>query len=101
MVKPNQVARGVRVKLNNTFEINSLSDKYLACEPILIIRDNHIYNDSYKGDYVFIEGGSHTTSGTAYLSELELEFPILDKPLYSHETIDYNQDLNRFINNLL
>lgn len=89
----------MRVKLNNTFEIKSLSDKYLACELILIISDNHIYNDSYKGDYVFIGGGSGTNSGTAYLSELE--FPISDKPLYSHETIDYNQDLSRFKNNLL
>ena len=53
-MKTNQVARNVRVKLNNTFEINSLSDKYLACEPILYIADSHIYNDSYKGDYVFI-----------------------------------------------
>lgn len=100
-MKTNQVARGVRVKLNNTFEINSLSDKYLACEPILYIGDSHIYNDSYKGDYVFISGGSHTNSGIAYLSELDLEFPISNAPLYSHETIDYNQDLSRFKNNLL
>jgi len=100
-MKTNQVARGVRVKLNDTFEINSLSDKYLACEPILTISDNHIYNDDYKGDYVFISGGSGTIGGTAYLSELELEFPISDSPLYSWETIDYKQDLRRFKNNLL
>ena len=101
MVKPNQLARGVRVKLNDTFEINSLSDKYLACEPILYVSDSHIYNDSYKGDFVYISGGSHTNTGTAYLSELDLEFPIPEFPLYSHQTIDYSQDLGRFKNNLL
>lgn len=100
-MKTNEVARGVRVKLNNTFEINSLSDRYLACEPILTIADSHIYNDDYKGYYVFIRGGSCTNSGGVYLSELDLEFPISDSPLYSHETIDYKQDLSRFKNNLL
>lgn len=100
MIKTNQVARLVRVKLNSNFEINSLSDKYLACEPILYIAESHIYNDQ-QGEYVFIRGGSHTNSGTAYLNELDLEFPIDDKVLYSHETIDYNQDLSRFKNNLL
>lgn len=44
MVKSNQVARGVRVKLNNSFEINSLSDKYLACEPILTLSS---YGNTY------------------------------------------------------
>ena len=100
-MKANEVARNVRVKLNNTFEINSLSDKYLACEPIIFIADSHIYNDSYKGDYVFIRGGSSTNSGIAYLSELDLEFPITDAPLYSHEKINYNKDLSQFKNNLL
>lgn len=99
-MKSNQVARLVRVKLNNTFEINSLSDKYLACEPILYISDSQVYNDDYKGDYVFIRGGSHTNSGTAYLSELDLEFPITDTPLYSHDTIDYSKDLSQFKNNI-
>jgi hypothetical protein len=100
MVKSNQIARGVRVKLNSDFEINSLSDKYLACELILFIDDSHIYNDQ-KGEYVFIKGGSLTNSGIAYLSELDLEFPISENPLYSHETIDYNKDLSKFKNNLL
>ena len=36
MIKSNQVARGVRVKLNSNFTIKSLSDKYLACEPITV-----------------------------------------------------------------
>lgn len=100
MIKHNQVALHVRVKLNHNFEINSFSDKYLACEPILYISHNHIYNDT-KGDYVHIRGGSHTNSGTAYLHELDLEFPINESCLYSHETIDYNQDLSKFKNNLL
>lgn len=95
MIKINQVARGVRVKLNSTFEIRSLSDKYLACEPILFICESHIYNDQ-NGKYVFIKGGSLANSGAAYLSELELEFPISETPLYSHETIDYNKDLSQF-----
>ena len=100
MIKLNQVARGVRVKLNSTFEIKSLSDKYLACEPIVFIAEGHIQND-IKGEYVFIKGGSLTNSATAYLSELELEFPISETPLYSHETIDYNKDLSQFKNHLL
>lgn len=99
MIKKNQVAKDVRVKLNSNFVINSLSDKYLACEPILYIADPHIYN-SLEKDYVFIRGGSHTNSGIAFLDELDLEFPITKVPLYSHETIDYNQDLSRFKNNL-
>jgi len=100
MIKVNQIARGVRVKLNSNFEINSLSDKYLACEPVIIIKDSHVYNDS-EGEYVFIGGGSGTNSGVAYLKALDLEFPISDAPLYSHTIINYNQDLSKFKNNLL
>jgi len=99
MIKKNQVAKDVRVKLNSKFVINSLSDKYLACEPILYIAESHVYN-SLEKDYVFIKGGSHTNSGIAFLDELDLEFPITEVPLYFHETIDYNQDLIRFKNNL-
>jgi hypothetical protein len=95
MLKTNEVARKVRVKLNNNFEIKSLSDKYLACEPILYISDSHIYNDQ-KGDYVWIRGGSHINSGIAYLTELDLEFPINETVIYPHTDIDYNQDLSRF-----
>jgi len=99
-MKSNQVAKDVRVKLNSNFQIKSLSDKYLACEPTIFICESHIYNDQ-KGEYVFIKGGSNTNSGIAYLSELDLEFPISETPLYSHETIDYNRDLSQFKNNLL
>jgi hypothetical protein len=99
-LKENQVARLVRVKLNSNFEINSLSDQYLACEHIIYISDSHIYNDS-KGKYVHIKGGSNVNSGFAYLNELDLEFPITDSPLYLHSEIDYNQDLSKFKNNLI
>ena len=99
-VKRSEVARKVRVKLNNTFEINSLADRYLACEPILFIKDSAVYNDQ-KGEYVFVGGGSGTTSGDVYLSEIDLEFPINDSPMYSWESVDYNQDLSRFKNNLV
>lgn len=99
MVKQNQVAKGVRVKLNSNFEINSLSDRYLACEPVLFIIDSHVYNDE-GGYYVFVQGGSKTNSGLVYLNEIDLEFPISDSPIYSHDTIDYFQDLSRFKNNL-
>jgi hypothetical protein len=99
MIKPNQVARGVRVKLNTNFEINSLAHHYLACEPILFIDDSHIYNDS-QGPYVFLRGGSRLNSGIAYLNQIELEFPIPESPLYSNSDIDYLQDLSRFKNNL-
>lgn len=100
MVKENQVARGMRIKLNSNFEINSLSDKYLACEPILYIDESFVYSDTI-GKYVFIKGGSHTNSGIAYLNEIDLEFPITEYPLYPIDNINYNQDLSRFKNNLL
>jgi len=100
MIKHNQIAKGVRVKLNSNFEINSLSDRYLVCESILYIDESHIYNDS-KGEYVFIRGGSHVNSGIAYLNEIDLEFPISETPLYLHSEIDYNQDLSKFKNNLI
>ena len=94
-MKTNQVAKDVRVKLNSTFEIKSLSDKYLVCEPILFISEGHVYNDE-KGEYVFIKGGSLVNSGIAYLSELDLEFPTPQSPLYSHDSVDYNKDLSNF-----
>jgi hypothetical protein len=94
-MKANEVANKVRVKLNSNFEINSLGDRYLACEPILYISDSCVYNDT-KGEYVWVRGGSHANSGIAYLNEIDLEFPIDEKPLYSHQSIDYNQDLSRF-----
>jgi hypothetical protein len=97
MIKREQVAKHVRVKLNSNFEINSISKKHLACEPIIYISDNRIHNDSH-GEYVNIRGGSHTNSGTAYLNQLDLEFPIDEKVLYSHEIVDYDQDLSRFKN---
>lgn len=100
MIKRNEVARKVRVKLNENFRIKSLSDQYLACEPVLFISDSQIYNDTI-GDYVWIKGGSLVNSGIAYLTEIDLEFPIGEGPLYRHDTIDYNQDLlSRFKSDL-
>lgn len=69
------MARHVRVKLNSNFIIESLSDKYLAYEPILYIADEHVYNNS-NGEYVFIRGGSKCNSGMVYLNQIDLEFPI-------------------------
>lgn len=84
-MKNNQVARDVRVKLNDNWKPQSLSDEYLEKEPIIFICDNHIYNDVI-GEYVFIKGGSKVNSGTAYLTQLDLEFPLSDdKPLYCWE----------------
>ena len=99
-MKTNQVARGVRVKLNSNFTIKSLSDKYLACEPILFIDQSLIYNDA-KGEYIFVKGGSLCNSGIVYLNELDLEFPISEVPLYSHDSIDYNKNLSQFKSDLL
>jgi hypothetical protein len=53
-----------------------------------------------KGEYVWIRGGSLINGGVAYLSELDLEFPIGEEVLYSHETVDYNKDLSQFKNHL-
>lgn len=58
MVKKEEIARGVRVKLNENWVEKCLADKYLAEEPVIYIRDNYTYNDT-KGEYVHIQGGSH------------------------------------------
>lgn len=80
-MKTNQVAYGVRVKLKDNFEKKCLGDNYLAEEQVLFISEGHVYNDQ-RGEYVMIKGGSLTNSGYAYLDELELEFPVPEKPLY-------------------
>jgi len=81
MIKKSQAAYGVRVKLNKTFEAKCLGDTYLLEESVLFIDFHGVMNDE-GGEYVFIKGGSLTNSGTAYLTQLELEFPIPEKPLY-------------------
>lgn len=73
-IKINEIAKGVRVKLNSNFQSESLNDEYLQCEEVIYIADKHVYNDMY-GDYVAIRGGSKTNSGFAYLDQLDLEFP--------------------------
>lgn len=73
-IKKNEIAKGVRVKLNSNFETKCLGDEYLQCEQVIYISEGHIYNDQ-NGDYVFLKGGSGTNSGYAYLNQLDLEFP--------------------------
>lgn len=82
MIKRNQVAYGVRVKLNDNFEVKSLSDKYLKEQESVLFIDYHGVMNDVNGDYVFIQGGSLTNSGVAYLHELDLEFPVPKHPLY-------------------
>lgn len=73
-IKKNEIAKGVRVKLNSNFTPKCLGDEYLQCEQVIYIADGHVYNDQ-KGDYIFLNGGSGTNSGTSYLDQLDLEFP--------------------------
>lgn len=80
-IKHNQIAYGVRVKLNANFEEKCLGDKYLKDETVLFISESKAYNDM-KGDYVTLRGGSLTNSGYAYLNELDLEYPVPERPLY-------------------
>lgn len=81
MVKENQVAYGVRVKLNENFKPGSLAEKYLMDEPVLYIGYDGIQND-VGGKYVWVHGGSGTNSGPVYLKDIHLEYPVPDKPLY-------------------
>ena len=73
-IKKNEIAQGVRVKLNSLFKPKCLGDEYLKCEDVIHIADQHVYNDQI-GDYVHLRGGSNTNSGYAYLDQLDLEFP--------------------------
>ena len=81
MIKENQVAYGVRVKLNNNWVQKCLGDKYLQDEKVLFI-DYHGIMEDAKGKYVYIQGGSLTTTGYAYLDMLDLEYPVPETPLY-------------------
>ena len=85
MLKLNRIAYGVRVKLNDQFKEKCLGDKYLKDEAMLFIAEEKPGNDSYGGDYVHIRGGSLMNSGYAYLNELDIEFDMPDRPLYSIE----------------
>lgn len=70
------------VKLMDNFKVKCLGDNYLADEPILFIGDTSIYND-IGGEWCFVKGGSLTNSGRVYLNEMELAYPIPERPLYS------------------
>jgi|SRR5690349_21140505 len=86
-MKKSEVAKNVRVVLNSSFKIKSLADECILQEPIVFIVSEEVYNDR-EGDYVFIKGGSFLNNATAYLTELDLEFPINDSPLYF--TVDHS-----------
>jgi len=73
MIKPNEIARKVRVRLNAQFKEKCLGDKYLKGEPILYIQEHNVYTDT-RGQYVMIKG-THN-SGYAYLNELDLVFDV-------------------------
>jgi hypothetical protein len=73
-IRKSEVARGVRVVLNDQFVEKCLGDKYLKEEKYIYLADRSINNDTL-GDYVHLHGGSGTTSGYAYLNQLDLEFP--------------------------
>lgn len=73
MIKRSEVALGVRVVFNKDYQVKCLGDKHLASDPFKYINEAKVYNDQ-NGDYVRIAGSSHTTSGYAYLHELDLEF---------------------------
>jgi hypothetical protein len=85
MIKETNVAYGVRVKLNKNFVEKCLGDKHLMEEEVLFISDSKPYNDE-KGQFVNIRGGSLTTSGFAYLDQLDLEFPVPLKPIALNDT---------------
>lgn len=91
MIKSNQIARGVRVKLNENFKDKCLGDSYLRDEKILFIDESKPYNDSI-GEYVFIKGGSLINSGYAYLDQLDLVNPVPEMPLYNFKE-EYGKDV--------
>ncbi len=80
-IKSEEVARGVRVKLNKNFEPRNLSAEYLLQEKVLFIESSKTYNDP-DGEYVLVRGGSLLNSGMVYLNELDLQFPVPTSPLY-------------------
>ena len=81
-MKLNQIAKDVRIVLNDNFEPRNLGEEYLIKDPIKWIADGHIYNDEI-GEYVRIKGYTKSedgavfiNNGIAYLSQIDLEFPI-------------------------
>lgn len=96
-IKVNTIARGVRVKLNDKFESKCIGDNYLMEEDVIFIAEGHVYNDS-KGEYVHLRSGSLTNSGYAYLDQLDLEFPVPERPI---ETKKHQHVLNCIEHTLL
>lgn len=91
-VKENKVAYGVRVKLNENFQIKCLGDEYLKDEPVLFISYGGISQDE-RGEWVFINGGSLTNSGRVYLDEIDLVHDVPERPLYTLYDFDANPNL--------
>lgn len=84
-VKPSQIARDVRIVLNKNWMPKSIGDGYLLQEPELYIADGGKPNNDANGDWVFISSEhqpdmkEHITgvnSGTAYLTEINLKYPV-------------------------
>lgn len=89
-VKRNQVARHVRVVLNDQFEEKCIGDGYLKEEPELYIDEERIMNDSHGGDYVHLSSEhispdhpaydkdriTGVNSGRAYLNQIDLKYPV-------------------------
>lgn len=73
MLKVENVAIGIRVKLNSDFKPKNENDENLKKEDIIFISDNKCYKDD-KGEFVNIMCDSLLISSYAYLNELELEF---------------------------
>lgn len=71
MIKPNQCAADVQVKVVDGYKPKSLSHKYLVEEDMLYLTDGNVYNDT-SGSYVFVSGSSGFNSGTMYLRDLIL-----------------------------
>ncbi len=74
-IRKSQVALHVRVKLNENWKPKSLSDEYLQQDKVIFIKGTEIYNDT-QGTYIFV--GSMFNTGTVYLNQIDLEFPISD-----------------------
>lgn len=76
MVRKSQVALHVRVKLNDKFNPKSIAEEYLVKSDVIYIAQEHVFNDSV-GDYVLLSSTAPLFgSGSAYLTEIDLEFPI-------------------------
>lgn len=97
MIQIDEVAKNVRVTLNENWKPKSLSDEMLQTEVVIFISDNIIYTNN-KGNYVKIKGGSYFNVGIAYLEELDLELPIKEnRALYGTSSSTWRQSTVNFL----